>query len=140
MFSGVLQRFLSLSWTEPALAVILGRYLDAMGPFLKYYPDSVASVVNKLFGLLTSLPFVIKVMFKIYVSERNIVKFNYILIIIPLNYLDLLLQDPSFNNARHARLQICTSFIRIAKAAERSLLPHMKVHLIVLTSPEWKFL
>ncbi|THU64639.1 hypothetical protein C4D60_Mb01t28590 [Musa balbisiana] len=94
IFEGVLQRFLSLSWTEPALAVILGRYLDAMGPFLKYYPDSVASVVNKLFGLLTSLPFVIK--------------------------------DPSFNNARHARLQICTSFIRIAKAAERSLLPHMK--------------
>ncbi|XP_064949618.1 protein HASTY 1-like isoform X2 [Musa acuminata AAA Group] len=94
IFEGVLQWFLSLSWTEPALAVILGRYLDAMGPFLKYYPDSVANVVNKLFGLLTSLPIVIK--------------------------------DPSFNNARHARLQICTSFIRIAKAAERSLLPHMK--------------
>ncbi|OMO98918.1 Exportin-1/Importin-beta-like protein [Corchorus olitorius] len=34
--------------------------------------------------------------------------------------------DPSTSSARHARLQICTSFIRIAKAADKSLLPHMK--------------
>jgi hypothetical protein len=37
------------------------------------------------------------------------------------------LQDPSTSSARHARLQICTSFIRIAKAAGKSILPHMKV-------------
>ncbi|WOK94722.1 protein HASTY 1 [Canna indica] len=94
IFEGLLQLFLSLRWTEPALAVIHGRYLDSLGSFLKYYPDSVASVVNKLFELLTSLPIAIK--------------------------------DPLLNNSRHARLQICTSFIRIAKSAGISLLPHMK--------------
>ncbi|XP_074571576.1 protein HASTY 1 [Curcuma longa] len=93
-FEGLLQHFLSLRWTEPALAVILCRYLDSLGPYFKYYPDTIASVVNRLFELLTSLPIAIK--------------------------------DPSLNNTRHARLQICTSFIRIAKAAGRSLLPHMK--------------
>ncbi|KAA3486393.1 Exportin-1/Importin-beta-like protein [Gossypium australe] len=35
-------------------------------------------------------------------------------------------KDPSTSSARHARLQICTSFIRIAKAADKSILPHMK--------------
>ncbi|XP_019701762.1 protein HASTY 1 isoform X2 [Elaeis guineensis] len=94
ILEGLLQQLLSLKWTEPTLAVTLGRYLDAFGPYLKYYPDSVAGVVNKLFELLTSLPFALK--------------------------------DPSSNNARHARLQICTSFIRIARAADKSLLPHMK--------------
>ncbi|KAL5996000.1 hypothetical protein ACLOJK_026073 [Asimina triloba] len=88
------QQLLSLKWTEPALAEILGRYLDAFGPFLKHFPDAVGAVINKLFELLTSLPFALK--------------------------------DPSAMVARRARLQICTSFIRIAKAADKSLLPHMK--------------
>ncbi|KAE8728489.1 Protein HASTY 1 [Hibiscus syriacus] len=35
-------------------------------------------------------------------------------------------QDPATSSARHVRLQICTSFIRIAKAADKSILPHMK--------------
>ncbi|XP_061348450.1 protein HASTY 1 isoform X2 [Gastrolobium bilobum] len=90
-FEGLLQQFISLKWTEPSLVVVLGHYLDAMGPFLKYFPDAVGSVINKLFELLTSLPFVTKDM-----------------------------------PVRHARLQICTSFIRIAKAADKSILPHMK--------------
>ncbi|XP_073009177.1 protein HASTY 1 isoform X1 [Typha latifolia] len=94
IFEALLQQLLSLKWTEPTLAVILGHYLDAFGPYLRHYPDSVASLVNKLFELLTSLPF------------------N--------------LQDPSLNNARHARLQICSSFIRVSRAADKSLLPHMK--------------
>jgi len=42
----------------------LGHYLDALGPFLKYFPDAVGVVINKLFELLNSLPFVIKVLFK----------------------------------------------------------------------------
>ncbi|KAL6544068.1 histone deacetylase [Orobanche gracilis] len=91
---GLLQQLISLKWTEPTLVEVLGRYLDAMGPFLKYYPDAVGSVINKLFELLTSLPFMVK--------------------------------DPSTSTARRARLQICTSFIRLAKAANESLLPHMK--------------
>jgi exportin-5 len=53
---GILQQVLSIKWTEPALAEILGHYLDSFGPYLKYFPDSVASVVNKLFELLTSIP------------------------------------------------------------------------------------
>ncbi|XP_019423263.1 PREDICTED: protein HASTY 1 [Lupinus angustifolius] len=93
-FEGLLQQFISLKWTDPALVEVLGRYLDAMGPFLKYFPDAVGSVINKLFELLTSLPLIIK--------------------------------DTLTLNARHARLQICTSFIRIAKAAGKSVLPHMK--------------
>ncbi|TYH34534.1 hypothetical protein ES332_D13G134200v1 [Gossypium tomentosum] len=92
IFEGLLRELLSLNWTEPALVKVLGHYLEAMGPFLKYFPDAVASVINKLFELLNSLPFI----------------------------------DPSTSSARHARLQICTSFIRIAKAADKSILPHMK--------------
>ncbi|KAK8926085.1 Protein HASTY 1 [Platanthera zijinensis] len=42
-----------------------------------------------------------------------------------LTSLPLMMKDPS-NIARHARLQICTSFIRIAKSAHTSLLPLMK--------------
>lgn len=58
---GLLQQLLPLKWTEPALVEVLGHYLDALGPFLKYNPDVVGSVVNKLFELLTSQPFVVKV-------------------------------------------------------------------------------
>lgn len=94
ILEGLLQQLLPLKWTEPELAELLGRFLDALGPYLKHFPDSTAVVVNKLFELLTSLPFTPK--------------------------------DPSSTGARHARLQICTSFIRIAKAADKSLLPHMK--------------
>ncbi|KAM1353912.1 protein HASTY 1-like isoform X2 [Malus sylvestris] len=94
IFEGLLQQLLSLKWTEPALVEVLGHYLDAMGSFLKYFPDAVGSVINKLFELLNSLPFVVK--------------------------------DPSTSSARYARLQICTSFIRIAKTADTSVLPHMK--------------
>ncbi|XP_062210590.1 protein HASTY 1-like [Phragmites australis] len=93
IFAGLLQQLFSIKWTEPSLAVIHGHYLDALGPFLRHYPDAVASVVNKLFELLTSLP--------------------------------ITFQDPS-NNSRLARLQICSSFIRISRAADKALLPHMK--------------
>ncbi|KAG8369530.1 hypothetical protein BUALT_Bualt14G0023100 [Buddleja alternifolia] len=94
IFEGLLQLLISLKWTEPTLVEVLGHYLDALGPFLRYYPDAVGGVVNKLFELLTSLPVMVK--------------------------------DPSTSTARRARLQICTSFIRIAKAANETLLPHMK--------------
>ncbi|KAJ6694225.1 hypothetical protein OIU85_004961 [Salix viminalis] len=94
IFEDLLQQLLSLKWTEPTLVEILGHYLDALGPFLKYFPDAVGGVINKLFELLMSIPFAVK--------------------------------DLSVSSARHARLQICTSFIRIAKAADKSVLPHMK--------------
>ena len=42
------------------------------------------------------------------------------------------------HNARHARLQTCTSFIRIAKTADKSILPHMKVH--SLNTNCWKII
>ncbi|CAA6654220.1 unnamed protein product [Spirodela intermedia] len=69
--------------TIPALAEILGRYLDAFGPFLRSFPEAVGCVIDKLFQLLTSIPL-------------------------------------------HLRLQICTSFLRIARASDKSILPHMK--------------
>lgn len=94
-FEGLLQQLLSLKWTEPSLTVIHGHYLDSLGLYLRHYPDAVASVVNKLFELLTSLPITIQQ------------------------------QGPS-NNSRQARLQICSSFIRISRAADKALLPHMK--------------
>lgn len=50
-----------MKWSEPALAEILGRHLDALGPFLKYFPDALGAVINKLFELLTSLPHALKV-------------------------------------------------------------------------------
>ncbi|KAK7332921.1 hypothetical protein VNO80_29678 [Phaseolus coccineus] len=79
----ILQRLIALKWTEPALVEVLVHYLDAMGPFLKYFPDAVGS-------------------------------------------------DTSMHSARHARLQNCTSFIRISKAADKSILPYMKVWLVAL--------
>ncbi|KAJ9541219.1 hypothetical protein OSB04_027725 [Centaurea solstitialis] len=94
VLEGLLQQLLSLKWTEPEFVEVLGHYLEALGPFLKHYPDAVGSVINKLFELLTSLPIVLK--------------------------------DPATSRARHARLQICTSFIRLAKTADSRLLPHMK--------------
>ncbi|KAJ0078649.1 hypothetical protein Patl1_23409 [Pistacia atlantica] len=97
IFEGLLQQLLSLKWTEPPLVEALGNYLIALGPFLKHFPDAVGSVINKLFELLTSLPFVVK--------------------------------DPATSRARHARLQICASFIRMAKAADKSVLPHMKMEI-----------
>lgn len=90
ILEGVLKQLLSLEWTEPNLAEILGRYLGSLGPYLKHFPDIVYHVIKKLFDLLTSLPIALK--------------------------------EPD----RHARLNICASFIRIAKAAEKSLLTHLQ--------------
>ncbi|GJU50085.1 protein HASTY 1 [Tanacetum coccineum] len=94
ILEGLLQQLISLKWTEPELIEVLGYYLEAMGPFLNYYPDAVGSVITKLFELLTSLPIVV--------------------------------QDPATSASRYARLHICTSFVRLAKAANTRLLPHMK--------------
>ncbi|KAF9605389.1 hypothetical protein IFM89_016966 [Coptis chinensis] len=94
IFEGLLQQLLSLKWSDPALAEVLGHYLQAFGPYLKIVPDAAGVVINKLFELLTSLPITLK--------------------------------DPSADRSRHARLQICASFINIAKSADKSLLPHMK--------------
>ena len=47
---------------------VLGHYLDALGPFLKHFPAAVGSVINKLFELLNSLPFVVKVVCNFYLS------------------------------------------------------------------------
>nr|XP_043632006.1 protein HASTY 1 [Erigeron canadensis] len=60
VLEGLLQQLLMLKWTEPELVEILGHYLEALGPFLKYYPDAVGSVINKLFELLNSLPIAVK--------------------------------------------------------------------------------
>lgn len=43
-----------------------------------------------------------------------------------LKSLPSVVQDPATSTARHARLQICTSFIRLAKNADNAILPHMK--------------
>ncbi|KAL8159556.1 hypothetical protein V2J09_001093 [Rumex salicifolius] len=94
IFEALLEKLLTIRWSEPMLVEVLVHYLEALGPFLKFFPDVVGKVINKLFELLSSLPCIIK--------------------------------DPSTNSARHARLQVCTSFIRIAKSADKSLLPHMK--------------
>lgn len=58
---GLLQQLISLKWTEPTMVEVLGHYLDALGPFLRYNPDAVGSVINKLFELLASLPVMVKV-------------------------------------------------------------------------------
>lgn len=58
---GLLQQLLTLQWTEPVLVEVLGHYMYSFGPFLKFFPDAVGMVVNKLFELLTSLPVIVKV-------------------------------------------------------------------------------
>ena len=62
-WAGLLQQLLSLKLTEPELIKMHGHYLDAMGPFLKYFPDAVGNVISKLFEMLTSLPHIVKVCF-----------------------------------------------------------------------------
>lgn len=98
IIKGVLSQLLNLKWSEPALVEIHGRYLDAMGPFLKYSREDATMVIQKLFYLLTSLP--------IFQKGQK--------------------QDPIAVSTSRARLQVCTSFLRIARAAGTSLLPHMK--------------
>nr|VDD53334.1 unnamed protein product [Brassica oleracea] len=56
IFEGLLQELLNANWTEPLLISAHVDYLNAMFPFLKYLPDMVASVIDKMFALLTSLP------------------------------------------------------------------------------------
>ncbi|XP_078440422.1 ARM repeat superfamily protein isoform X2 [Wolffia australiana] len=94
VLEGLLRELLGLKWTEPALAEVLGRYLDAFGPYLRCFPEAVGCVIDKLFQLLNSIP--------------------------------LAPEDSCATIAGHARLQICTSFLRIARASEKSILPHMK--------------
>lgn len=50
-----------MKWSEPVLVEVLGHYFDALGPFLRYFPDAVGSVINKLFEVLTCLPVMVKV-------------------------------------------------------------------------------
>ncbi|XP_031497611.1 protein HASTY 1 isoform X2 [Nymphaea colorata] len=88
-----LRQLLSLNVSKPMYLKILARHFDALGPFLKFFPEVVHGVIKILFELLQLLP----------VADK----------------------DPS-NNVRSVRLHICTSFIRIAQTADRSLLPHMK--------------
>lgn len=85
--TGLLQELLNANWTEPLLISAHVDYLNAMFPFLKYLPDTVASVIDKMFALLTSLP-------------------------------------PA---SKRARLYICSSMIRLAKTADKSFTPHLKV-------------
>jgi hypothetical protein len=65
-----------LMWTEPNLAVIHGHYLDALGPFLRHYPDAVAGVVSKLFELLTSLPITFQVQFLLCYNKFRSIQFH----------------------------------------------------------------
>ena len=104
---------------------MLGHYLEAMGPFLNYYPHAVGSVITKLFELLTSLPIATQVWLSVILLYFSLINF--------LNYITLQLfwQDPATSASRYARLHICTSFVRLAKAANAQLLPHMKVTQLV---------
>ncbi|KAL4186249.1 hypothetical protein AMTRI_Chr09g13250 [Amborella trichopoda] len=90
----LLRNLISLKWTDPAYVEILGRHLDALGPYLKCFPEAAGEVVKKIFELIMTLPVASK--------------------------------DPSTAGFRRARLQVCTSFLRIAKAADKSLLSLMK--------------
>lgn len=47
---------------EPAYLKILARHFDALGPFLKFFPEAVHGVVKILFELLQLLPVSDKVM------------------------------------------------------------------------------
>ncbi|XP_044977615.1 protein HASTY 1-like isoform X2 [Hordeum vulgare subsp. vulgare] len=55
IFGGLLDQLLSLKWTEPRLAAILGHYLNSFCPYLRCHPPVVPTVVNKLFELLSSI-------------------------------------------------------------------------------------
>ncbi|CAH8386137.1 unnamed protein product [Eruca vesicaria subsp. sativa] len=86
IFEGLLQELLNVNWTEPVIIQAHVDYLNAMIPFVKYFPDALGSFIDKMFALLTSLP-------------------------------------PA---SRRARLYICLSLTRIAKAADKSFTPHLK--------------
>lgn len=95
---GMLSTLLMAKWNGAAFVEIHGRLLDAMGPFLRTSPAATLSVLNKIFDLLTSLPMVPKGLEK----------------------------DPTLIENSRSRLQVCTSFLRIAKAADKTVSAHLE--------------
>lgn len=96
---GILNTLLLAKWSGSAFVEIHGRLLDAMGPFLKSSPAATLSVLNKIFELLTSLP-VVSTSFG---------------------------KDSSLIENSRSRLQVCTSLLRIAKAADKTISAHLEV-------------
>ncbi|BBN01643.1 exportin-5 [Marchantia polymorpha subsp. ruderalis] len=97
---GIFTRLYNIEWKIPGLVELLGSYLDAMGPFLKHSQAAVPMVIEKLFALLVSLP-----------AMR-------------MDQVQDAAAANSLKEISRARLQVCTSFLRVAKAADTALLPY----------------
>ncbi|CAI9287669.1 unnamed protein product [Lactuca saligna] len=52
ILEGLLQQLISLKWSEPELVEVLGHYLEALVPFLEYYPDDVESGIADMLSYL----------------------------------------------------------------------------------------
>lgn len=96
---GLLNTLLFAKSNEPIAVEIHGRLLDAIGPFLRNSPAATLSVVKKMFELLISIPIIPKGIGK----------------------------DSVAIESSRARLQVCTSFLRIAMAADKAVSAHMEV-------------
>ncbi|KAI5071083.1 hypothetical protein GOP47_0013334 [Adiantum capillus-veneris] len=95
----LLRTLLMVKWRGSAFVEIHGRLLDAMGPFLKTSPDATLGVLNKIFELLISLP----------LRSTSFQK------------------DSIVIESSRSRLQVCTSLLRIAKAADKTVSAHLEV-------------
>ncbi|CAM6084353.1 unnamed protein product [Calypogeia fissa] len=99
LLEGIFERLYRVSWKVPALVELHGQYIDAMGSFLKHAQATfIQLAIDKLFALLESLP-VIRM-------DNQVIDTAYA------------------KGISRARLQVCTSFLRVAKAADSALLPH----------------
>ncbi|XP_024536193.1 protein HASTY 1, partial [Selaginella moellendorffii] len=60
LLDGLLQRLLTVHWSEPELVEIHAKCFDALVPYIKNVPTAVPTVIQKLFQLLVTVPVVSK--------------------------------------------------------------------------------
>eukprot|EP00850_Spirogloea_muscicola_P002509 SM000009S23638 [mRNA] locus=s9:1311908:1321866:+ [translate_table: standard] len=100
----MLQMVLAVNWQDPQHIEMQGRLLDSFRPQLRHKPQAALVVVQKLFSFLFAL--------------------------------SALKQSNDFTTADlailHARVQVCTSILRIARIAGAVLVPHIQDFVVSL--------
>jgi exportin-5 len=99
LFDIIFERLLRVAFKSPVMVELHGQFIDAMRPFLKHSKGKsyIEFAINKLFALLESLPI-------LRMDEVSDITYG--------------------RGISRARLQVCTSFLRVAKGADCALLPH----------------
>eukprot|EP00850_Spirogloea_muscicola_P004145 SM000017S02885 [mRNA] locus=s17:974268:981897:+ [translate_table: standard] len=100
----MLQMVLAVNWQDPQHIEMQGRLLDSFRPHLRHKPQAALVVVQKLFSFLFALSAL---------KQAN----------------DFITADLAI---LHARVQVCTSILRIARIAGAVLVPHIQDFVVSL--------